>query len=292
MAKFHGQEKVVQSYDPEVYPFHRHLAVAAFEQYMPLDISTGNTTDGMLENLHMRYPYVEDSRTTPRTRETDQQDIALQNLYLLAYHPLRPFFLQTYINFIEEVVQPQFDEPLVYQKKPTLRTHKPGDVAVGEYHTDAKYGHPPEAVNFWVPATDAYDTNTLHIQSSTDTEPRPVPVQLGEYLIFDGVGLNHGNETNTTPHTRVSFDFRVIPESQFKPSDTTSINTGLRFDVGDGGYYDVATPERIDARREEMHAQAQRTYQWLESLEDKSPSKLNTVQKLRQFVARQSFLNR
>lgn len=287
MAKFEGKELQVKSYDPEAYPFNRALAVAAFEQYMPMDFVTGEGTDLMLETMHVRYPYDQRNNTEHvSTRETDQQGLYYRNLYALAYNPLRPFFIQTYLDFIENVVQPQFDEPIVYQKKPTIRVHMPGDVAVGEYHKDTKYGHTPEAVNFWVPATIAYYTNTLHVQTSEDLAPQPVePLKVGQYVIFDGVSLNHGNEPNLTSTTRVSFDFRTIPESKFVASDQTSINTGLRFAVGEDGYYDLYSEAGMNARREEIAEGARRTTEWIASLDDDRQDKKNRHRSIRQKIA-------
>ena len=56
-------------------------------------------------------------------------------------------------------------------------------------------------------------------------------------LVFDGVNLAHGNKLNETGKTRVSFDFRVIARSQYRPRhDAQSVNTGARFEIG--GYFE------------------------------------------------------
>jgi hypothetical protein len=53
--------------------------------------------------------------------------------------------------------------------------------------------------------------------------------------------LKHGNKINTTKKTRVSFDFRVIPKSEYRPSSHNSVNTGLKFKIGE--YYDFIETE-------------------------------------------------
>lgn|GEM_PF-1740219 len=194
--------------------------------------------------------FVETDYGVINTRETDQKGEHMTDLYSCAYNNQRPAFMLAYLKFLEEVVQPLFGESIVYQKLPSLRIHMPGNRAVGEYHSDSKYGHLAEAVNFWVPATDAYGTNALFVQTSHDKEPLPRTVDYGQYMVFDGVHLPHGNELNDTNNTRVSFDFRVIPESQFKPSDKVSINTSLAFKAGGSdAYYSRLTDKNLDTLR-------------------------------------------
>lgn len=165
-----------------------------------------------------------------RTRPTDQKTVAHSMFYERFDDEVR----DTYERFIRRMVQPLFAEDVVYQRVPTFRVHLPDNLAVGEYHRDSDYGHVPEAVTFWLPVTDAFDTNTVHVEM--DGKRRPVPVPYGNVLIFDSVGLPHGNEINTTGLSRVSMDFRVIPASQFVPSDNESLNTHLKMEVG--GYYE------------------------------------------------------
>lgn len=77
----------------------------------------------------------------------------------------------------------------------------------------------------------------MWIESEEGAEDfRPYPVEVGEVLVFDGVNLAHGNKVNDTAKSRVSFDFRVIPRSEYRPRSDVSVNTGVRFEIG--GYFD------------------------------------------------------
>jgi len=58
-----------------------------------------------------------------------------------------------YVDFLRDVVAPRFGEPVYYQRVPTFRVHLPGNLAVGEFHTDAQYHHPEDEVSFWLPLT-------------------------------------------------------------------------------------------------------------------------------------------
>ena len=60
--------------------------------------------------------------------------------------------------------------------------------------------------------------------------------EYGEFYEWDASNLTHGNKINVTSMTRVSFDFRVIPESRYIESDHKTINVGMPFRLG--GYYD------------------------------------------------------
>lgn len=140
--------------------------------------------------------------------------------------------------FIQEDVRPLFGEPIVHQRVPTFRVHLPGNVGVGEFHADGQYNHPDGEINFLLPLTDCRETASIWIESAVGTaDYRPANLHYGEVFVFDGRNLRHGNLPNETGKTRVSFDFRVIPLSQFRPSNAATFNSGLRFDIG--GYYEV-----------------------------------------------------
>lgn len=165
-----------------------------------------------------------------RVRETDQYTEAHRQFY----DHFDDKVATTYRNFIRRVVEPLVGGPVVYQRVPTFRVHLLGNRAVGEYHRDRDYNHNPEAITFWLPVTDAYGNNSVHIVM--DGKKRPMHVPYGHVLIFDSVNMVHGNEINTTLNSRVSMDFRVVPEDRFVPSEEESLNTHVRMNIG--GYYE------------------------------------------------------
>lgn len=150
-------------------------------------------------------------------------------------------FMKSYREFVQEVIQPIFAEPLVYQKKPTFRVQYTGNVGVGEFHKDKDYHHNRAEVNIWLPVTEAYGNNTIWVESKEDAgDYHPIRVSPGQFLQFNGCHLKHGNKINDTGKTRVSFDFRVIPQSQYKenPDAGVSVVRGIKFVLG--GYYELA----------------------------------------------------
>ena len=152
-------------------------------------------------------------------------------------------FDKTYMNFLREYIKPRFGEEIVYQKIPTFRVHLPNNVSVGEFHKDKDYRNKEWAekvkeVNYYLPLTKAYGTNTIWTESEEDkSDFKPIYSNYGECVEWEASKLTHGNKDNVTSITRVSVDFRVIPKSRYIESNHLTINTKIRFDVG--GYYEV-----------------------------------------------------
>lgn len=150
-------------------------------------------------------------------------------------------FTQLYDRFILEVIKPIYNEQIVYQSIPTFRVAYPDNIAVGEWHKDKFYRDVSWAEdvhedNFFLPFTDAFDTNTIWVESEEDKgDFSPMNCKYGEVIQWDGSNLMHGNKINETKKTRISVDFRVIKYSNYKPSEHGSINTKTKFQIGE--YY-------------------------------------------------------
>ena len=161
----------------------------------------------------------------------NQDDQALPKrfgLYLMA-EPTR-----IYRELVKDVVVPLVGEPIVYQAVPTWRVQVPSGFAVNRYHRDVDYGHAPEEINFWVPLTPITAETAVWAESAMGMDDyRPLLVQPGQMLVFDGALLRHGNRMNTTERTRVSFDFRVIPTRLYRDHGHKTVNVGRELRLGD-----------------------------------------------------------
>lgn len=172
------------------------------------------------------------------SREKDQSTVLHQRFYELAR---TDEFQYIYRLFLKMEIKPLYSENIVYQAIPTFRVSFPNNIAVGEFHKDKDYRDKnwAEAVmedNFYLPLTDAYDTNTIWVESYEDSgKYSPMNCNNGEFIQWDGSNLKHGNKINLTGFSRVSFDFRVMPKSSYLPSKKASINTHTEFKLG--GYY-------------------------------------------------------
>jgi len=164
-------------------------------------------------------------------RGTDQSSGYHRKFYASWEREVEPL----YRSFIAEAIAPVVPEPFIYQKVPTFRVHLPGNVAVGEFHTDAEYNHPEGEVNFWLPVTSAFRSNSIAIQMPGIRGVDFMPVEYGEVLVFDAVRYYHGNVRNLTGRTRVSIDFRILLKRLYKPTGLRTVNTGSLLEIGD--YY-------------------------------------------------------
>jgi hypothetical protein len=200
-------------YDTSLYPFR--------------EIVKTNLKTNTLENLH------EVEKYDTLVREKDQSTTWHKRFYRDDLNR----FQKLYNTFIKNFIKYEFElDEIIYQKIPTFRVHLKDNQAVGEWHRDRDYNHGKSEINIWLPFTDAYDTNTIWIESEEDKNDfKPYNVSYGEVLVFNGANLIHGNKTNIEHDTRVSVDFRIVKPTEFIPSTKGSINTNTSFDIG--GYF-------------------------------------------------------
>lgn len=149
-------------------------------------------------------------------------------------------FQSLYERFIAEEVSTHCGyETFLYQKSPTFRVQAPNNIAVGGWHRDRDYNHSPHEINMFLPLTPAYGTNTIWTESIEGLgDYTPLEAEVGEYYVWDGVNLNHGNKVNTTNKSRVSIDFRILPHDKYDPdTEMFSVSRGKKFILGD--YYSL-----------------------------------------------------
>ena len=152
-------------------------------------------------------------------------------------------FNDVYLKFLNDKIKPRFNEEIVYQNIPTFRVHLPGNISVGEFHKDKhyrdeKWANQVRELNYFLPLTKAYGTNTIWAETEEDLgDYREIRADYGECVEWCATKLTHGNKQNITRNTRVSFDFRVIPKSRYVESEHLTINTKIPFGIG--GYYGV-----------------------------------------------------
>ncbi len=153
-----------------------------------------------------------------------------------------------YHRFLQEWLLPQLEEEeYIVQKEPSFRIHIPNNTALGKrgdeadneqigMHCDGDYNHPAAEINYMITVTGQEDTNSCY----TESEPgkgdfHSINIQYGEVFRFYGNKCRHYNKKNISQNTRISFDFRVIPASQYKEDDAIAVHSGRKFVVG--GYY-------------------------------------------------------
>jgi hypothetical protein len=164
----------------------------------------------------------------PQPGTTDQATAAHTTFYA-GFDSLRGI----YHDFLRTHILPLFTGDVCVQAVPTFRVCPPGGVAVRNFHRDADFHHQPGTVNFWVPLTPAFGTNSIWIESAPGREDyQPVSLVPGEILQFDAINLRHGNMANDTGVCRVSFDFRVIPREKFQDTGLSTVTSGTPMRIG------------------------------------------------------------
>lgn len=197
-----GQDVEVFGYDLSTYPF-RDRAEQTFSG-QPLHTLRAHA-EGLLKPI-------EDQKTV-------HHQAWYANWHRLAF---------MYTQFVRDEIRPHFVGPILFQKVPTFRVQYPNNLAVGEFHKDGDYGHPEGETVFWVPLTYASGSSAVQMGG------RSLDVVPGEYWKGNTRDFNHGNVPNETGTTRVSFDFRVLPVSMYRPADAkSSISRGLKFVRGE-----------------------------------------------------------
>ena len=143
-----------------------------------------------------------------------------------AHNDRRVGFDALFHRFVREVIEPAVvaeagaaAAPLYYERRAMLRLNLPFADRTGiGMHCDAEFGHPVTELNFWVPLTDAFGSNSLWVESAPmKGDFRPVTLKVGQMLRFWGNQCRHFNQPNATASTRVSFDFRVLLYNTWLP---------------------------------------------------------------------------
>ena len=169
------------------------------------------------------------------TFDTDQST----RLHKIFYDKIRASnFINEYQKFLKEILLPEFEQDILYQKIPTFRVQVPNNISVAEFHKDKTYSHSPCEVNIFLPITSAKDTYTIWSESKEDLgDFLPMEADYGEYYIWDGANLKHGNKTNTYDVTRFSVDFRILPYKDYSEDEikeTVTTKTKLKL----GSYFE------------------------------------------------------
>ncbi|HEX4044697.1 MAG TPA: hypothetical protein VHZ76_03410 [Gammaproteobacteria bacterium] len=170
-------------------------------------------------------------------------------------------FRETLHEFIHAILYKKvLKEPFLFQSIPTFRIHCPNSKNsefFPHFHTDLALGHPPHEMNLWIPLTEKRTGHGFYIASLEESrkianyveydlsslmnetlfrsqdyigfcEPKlsAVETEGGEALLFDGRCFHTAMPIKH--HTRISIDFRIALEKDFKESDIIYENRGRR----------------------------------------------------------------
>ena len=183
-----------------------------------------------IDSLTVLHKYI---NTDLYNKDTDQSSYFHKLFYKLP--ELSSFFLSYREFIINEIWERIYDKAdILYQTKPTIRFHYVNNLSVGEFHKDSDYNHSEYEVNFFVPLTFAYNTNTIWCESKPGlADFKSLDAKYGEFWQFNGANCMHGNKINNTDITRVSFDFRVLKRKYYVDDNKESVTNNMKFKIGE-----------------------------------------------------------
>jgi hypothetical protein len=158
-------------------------------------------------------------------------------------------FEYIYFNFVQCHIKPFFpnETNLVVQKTPNIRISFPELTAIGQHkelshddevigiHCDNDFGHSEEEINFIIPITDMFDTNSIYFEPILNSavchsEYNNLNISPDHFFIGYFNKLKHYNKINKTGKTRISLDFRIIPYSKYM--EKSEFFKGTKFEIG------------------------------------------------------------
>ena len=212
----------IHSYDTELYPFKEFI-----EKLYQVN---------KLEKLHELKPEL-----LPNEKLKFENE-ASTKFHKIFYDKLNnnwENFIKIYEKFIKNEIENLIEEPFAYQYLPSYRVQIPDDQAVHKWHfdSDEDHKHPEGEINFCIAITDM--KNTTAVWSETEPGKKdffPMQIKYGQFFSFNGNKCTHGNKINTSTNVRISFDFRILPKSKYKPQYLEkSVTNKKKFIIGE--YY-------------------------------------------------------
>ena len=167
---------------------------------------------------------------------TDQSTAFHKAVYSTFDQPsfFRSEFFQNYRILCLEIVDKLKNETCYFgewaiQRYPTIRFHFPNNVSVFEFHRDSNYLHPIGEINCFYALNECINSSALYVEKNLGFENYvPLNLKPGEYAILNTSIYKHGDFVNKTRKTRVSMDFRFIPNQHLKDAKS-SLSKGISF---------------------------------------------------------------
>eukprot|EP00747_Dinoflagellata_sp_TGD_P194011 gnl/TRDRNA2_/TRDRNA2_60934_c0_seq1.p1 gnl/TRDRNA2_/TRDRNA2_60934_c0~~gnl/TRDRNA2_/TRDRNA2_60934_c0_seq1.p1 ORF type:complete len:273 (-),score=21.54 gnl/TRDRNA2_/TRDRNA2_60934_c0_seq1:241-1059(-) len=231
-------KELVLDYDAMKFPF-TPAVLAVIEEPPGTDLSCLHLTDhGKLVVQRCQSPVgPADNPWKRRFASCEERDPIAFSRFIGIYH-----------GFLRSIVLPHLETRcLAFERVPLFRCHLPGCGAPGMPHRDADSDHPACEINFWLPVTPAFGTNSVFAESARgagDFHAFEVSGE-GKVVRFYGNQVWHYGLPNDTDSTRVSFDFRVIRIEEWTPEAFQHFRLGEHFSVMDSdvGVLPLGSPQ-------------------------------------------------
>ena len=203
-----------------------------------------------LDELHNKsndYNFYKNNPQLLDDRETDLHKQFYENI------KTTPVFKELYCNFIKDIYKELYPEEqiMIYQSFPSIRFQFDNSIAIPPHcDSDNLACHPLGEINFIIPITRMFDSNTIFIESEPGKKDfEPVTLETNNLFHFNGNTCTHYNERNKENKLRISLDFRILKLKDYinyiKSNNITNTNPRNPDGTSDrepvkmliGGYY-------------------------------------------------------
>ena len=117
------------------------------------------------------------------------------------------------------------------QRFPTIRIQFPKNVSVFEFHRDSNYSHPIGEINCFYAINLCFNSSALQVEKNLGFEDFvPLNLKPGQYALLNTSIYKHGDILNETNKTRISMDFRFIPNKNLN-NEKVSLTKGIKFNT-------------------------------------------------------------
>jgi hypothetical protein len=248
-----SQEEIV-NFDTNLYKIRESFTQLLFSSENDESTCEGED-DTIIEDNTSKFPKLSEihhliSNDKGKKKQRDEKYRLLSPLLNDSYH--RRKFQQQYEELVMNIILPnaynslplssqlqcqcqnhdkadaEAEAEMYYQAFPCIRLVRPGEFSIG-IHADCNYGFQYGNINYYLPLTKINGSNSLAIESIPLKEDwHFLNINYGNIQRFHGSVCSHFTVENTSPITRVSFDFRVIPSSLYTkhPNDRYSFEPG------------------------------------------------------------------
>lgn len=126
-------------------------------------------------------------------------------------------------------------EKWAIQRFPNLRFQVPSNVSVFEFHMDSTYHHPLGEINHFIAINDCRKSASLHVEKHLGWEDyEPLNLNARQSALLNTSIFKHGDFQNNENYTRVSADFRAIPQDVLEKQQTLpTMDSNKSFSIDD-----------------------------------------------------------
>lgn len=229
----HGYKSILELNHPSLLPLIQEVDLTYDTTRYPLaeEFATMlGLTSTTLDNLHVVYNGDRGKLKDRGEKRTFMAPIT---------NPIsRQKFHSMFIDFVITYIGPHLYKTnkctqFYFQSFPCIRVVRPNEFSIGP-HCDSSYGFNQANINFYIPLTRIYGTNSLVLESSPGQENwHIIDSNYGGIKRFWGAQCSHFTVENHTSQTRISLDFRVV-DSRFWIPDHDQFTSSP-------GYYAMAS---------------------------------------------------